>query len=110
MKCADCKKDTPIEEMVADHIVPLSRGGGHGDDNIQWVHSSCHRNKAKWYYRLWWAIRDWYEGLLLRYQEWVDSFAPCPKEQGGYTCHHRIMSNGKKECGDPQNFWRGGDE
>lgn len=24
----------------------------------------------------------------------------CEKTELGYTCHHRIMSNGKKECGD----------
>lgn len=98
-KCADCKKDAPLDELVADHIVPLSRGGGHSAENIQWVHRTCHRRQDKWYWRLWWAIRDLYEELVFSFQEWRSSWQPCPKEQAGYTCQHRVMSNGKKECG-----------
>ena len=88
-KCAFCKEPTPIEEMVADHIKPLSQGGGNGPDNIQWVHRLCHRRNQKW---LWF---QWY-----RFLNWLDSFKSCPKEQRGYHCHHRTMSNGRKECGD----------
>lgn len=87
-KCAFCKEPTPIAEMVADHIVPLSKGGGNGPENIQWVHRACHNNQAKWYWRLWY-----------RFLNWLESLEPCYKEQGGYNCQHRIMSNGRKECG-----------
>lgn len=31
-------------------------------------------------------------------QMWLDT-QECPKERAGYTCHHRVMSNGKRECG-----------
>jgi hypothetical protein len=33
----------------------------------------------------------------VRLCEWLNS-GPCHKERMGYTCHHRIMSNGQKEC------------
>lgn len=46
------------------------------------------------------AFRDWINGLRFRFRLWLDSFEPCPKEQRGYTCRHRVMSNGKMECGD----------
>lgn len=57
-------------------------------------------------YRLleWFAIKWW------KFQEWLDSWQPCPKEQAGYTCHHRIMSNGQKECGKEHNYWGNGGE
>ena len=38
------------------------------------------------------------------------TYDPCPKEDAGYTCHHRIMSNGTKECGEERNYWQGDDE
>jgi len=41
----------------------------------------------------------WIELKRLAFQDWLDSWQPCPKEQAGYNCHHRTMSNGKKECG-----------
>lgn len=100
MNCANCQKPTPIDEMVADHIVPLSRGGGHGDDNIQWVHRACHRRQSAWYWRLWWSIRKRWLNFVFKFHVWLDSFEPCPKEAMGYNCRHRIMSNGKKECGN----------
>lgn len=89
-KCAFCREPTPIEEMVADHIVPLSQGGkSHDPANIQWVHRLCHNRQVKWYWRLWYRVLDW-----------LDGWQPCPKEQQGYRCRHAILSNGKKECGD----------
>ena len=42
-----------------------------------------------------WIITRWQLFKL-----WLDSFEPCPKEQMGYTCRHRVLSNGKMECGD----------
>lgn len=90
-KCAFCKEPTPIQEMVADHIVPISQGGSSGPENIQWVHRLCHYRQVKWYWRLWFGFLNW-----------LESFEPCPKEQAGYNCHHRTMSNGKKECGYDQ--------
>jgi hypothetical protein len=60
-KCASCQKEASKEELVADHIMPLSRGGkAHDPDNIQWVHRRCHYKKAVWYKRIWFAIREWY--------------------------------------------------
>lgn len=53
---------------------------------------------------------DWLNDRWLSFQLWLDSFEPCPKEQAGYKCHHRIMSNGQLECGKEHNYWRGGDE
>lgn len=88
-KCAFCKEIVPRDELVADHILPLSQGGGNGPENIQWVHRSCHRNKAKWYWRLWY-----------KYLNWIESFEPCDKEKQGYRCKHATLSNGQKECGD----------
>lgn len=88
-KCAFCKEIVPRDELVADHIVPLSQGGkSHDPANIRWVHRACHNNKAKWYWRLWY-----------RFLDWLESFEPCHKQEGGYNCQHRIMSNGRKECG-----------
>jgi hypothetical protein len=98
--CADCKKDAPLDELVADHIMPLSRGGKNTDENIQWVHRSCHRRSAKWYWRAWWAVREWFNNLITRYELWLQSWEMCRKESQGYRCQHRIMSNGRKECGD----------
>jgi hypothetical protein len=36
----------------------------------------------------WLKVRDWF------------NLQECPKESMGYNCRHRIMSNGKKECGN----------
>lgn len=35
---------------------------------------------------LWLRLRDWF------------NYEQCHKESMGYTCHHRVMSNGNKEC------------
>lgn len=100
-KCANCKNDAPMDELVADHIMPLSLGGkAYDPENIRWMHRACHRRQAKWYWRIWFAIRDWYDGLMVRYELWLKSWHPCDKEQQGYRCQHRTLSNGQKECGD----------
>lgn len=52
-----------------------------------------------------WLILKWQE-----FQLWLESFEPCPKEQMGYTCRHRVMSNGQLECGKEHNYWRGNDD
>lgn len=52
-------------------------------------------------------LLDWLSIKWAQFQEWLDSWHPCPKEQAGYTCHHRIMSNGQKECGRERNYWCG---
>lgn len=56
-------------------------------------------NILNWLTIKWWA-----------FQEWLESFEPCPKEQMGYSCRHAILSNGQKECGTEHNYWRGDDE
>jgi hypothetical protein len=52
----------------------------------------------------------WFELKWLAFQDWLESWKPCPKEQAGYNCHHRIMSNGQKECGKERNYWGGDHE
>lgn len=55
-------------------------------------------------------LLDW---LSIRWElwlAWLESWKPCPKEEMGYTCHHRILSNGQKECGEWQNYWGASDE
>lgn len=49
-------------------------------------------------------IIDWLRDKWFDFQLWLESFEPCPKEQMGYTCRHRIMSNGKTECGYEQDL------
>ncbi len=63
VKCPDCKKPALGQELVADHIIPLSRGGkAYDPENIRWVHRSCHYKKAKWYKRLW----QWFKRRVFR--------------------------------------------
>lgn len=47
--------DTPIDTTIKhpdllsrslDHIVPISRGGGHVQENVQWTHLGCNLRKA----------------------------------------------------------------
>lgn len=45
-------------------------------------------------------IRYWLQKQSMAFDLWLESFRPCHKEKMGYTCQHRIMSNGKKECGE----------
>lgn len=40
------------------------------------------------------AIRNWWT----RVKDFWD-MTPCPKEEMGYTCRHRVLSNGELECG-----------
>lgn len=53
---------------------------------------------------------NWLKEQWERFKEWLDSFEPCHKESLGYNCRHRIMNNGKKECGEYPNYWKGDDE
>lgn len=50
--------------------------------------------------RIKYHVSFWFESKWLGFRLWLASFEPCKKELLGYTCRHRIMSNGKKECGD----------
>jgi hypothetical protein len=36
---------------------------------------------------------------LLGFMSLFTGWGMCHKEEMGYTCRHRTMSNGKKECG-----------
>ncbi len=49
---------------------------------------------------------SWLYMQFLKFLDWLDSFQPCPKEEAGYTCHHRTMSNGQLECGRERNYWQ----
>ena len=42
----------------------------------------------------------WVEGIKFRWYTWLQSWEMSHKESQGYRCQHRIMSNGRKECGD----------
>lgn len=64
MKCAVCRKPVTKAEAVLNHIVPLSRGGGHGDDNLQTVHRACHRKPLKWRVRIYRAVRQFIGDLM----------------------------------------------
>lgn len=68
MKCDDCKKDGKRSDMVIDHIIPLSRGGGHDPSNMRWVHRNCHNKEARWYKRLWrWIKRRIFRRIKQRH-------------------------------------------
>lgn len=56
------------------------------------------------------SLLDWLSEKWQAWQDWLESWQPCPKEQGGYRCQHRTYPNGTKECGTERNYWRGGDE
>lgn len=43
-RCGICSEPL-FEPIEIDHIVPLSRGGGHTEDNCQLTHRSCNRQK-----------------------------------------------------------------
>ena len=87
-KCDICKLPGATE---VDHIKPRSNA----DDNLRMVHRDCNKKPSLWrrimrrigYYR--WKLTMW-----------LDSWQMCHKEAQGYNCKHRIMSNGKKECGN----------
>ena len=44
--CALCNKWTPASKASLDHIVPISRGGGHTADNVQLAHLKCNQSKG----------------------------------------------------------------
>lgn len=45
-------------------------------------------------------VSYWFESKWLGLKIWLSGWQMCPKESMGYNCRHRIMSNGKKECGN----------
>jgi len=44
--CGICKKPLDLFGIDFDHIVPLSKGGTHTNDNIQATHAYCNRSKG----------------------------------------------------------------
>lgn len=46
------------------------------------------------------SIIDWIRDKWDAFIEYLN-LEPCHKESMGYTCHHRLLTNGKKECGGP---------
>lgn len=45
-RCVRCGRREPEIELTVDHVVPLSRGGGNGIDNIQPLCMPCNSQKA----------------------------------------------------------------
>lgn len=45
LTCGVCGGDIPPDDYEFDHIIPLSKGGPHREDNVQIVHSRCNRSK-----------------------------------------------------------------
>lgn len=45
MHCYLCDSDIPEDVLSFDHVVPLSRGGAHSEDNIKPAHVSCNCRK-----------------------------------------------------------------
>jgi hypothetical protein len=43
--CCWCKKNTPISERTAEHIIPLSKGGIHGISNLKMACLKCNSSK-----------------------------------------------------------------
>lgn len=95
-KCFYCGNPVDREAAVIDHKLPRSHKDYNEAENVVVAHQLCIPVRMGW-----WAFQ-W-----ARFKAWLESWQPCPKELGGYTCHHRIMSNGKKECGEERNYWRG---
>lgn len=96
MNCANCHKPLHRDQAVVEHIVPLSRGGKNIETNLVSVHARCHRRKLSLWQRFWRWVGKWQWKLTM----WLDSWQFCHKESLGYTCRHRILPNGKKECGE----------
>jgi len=46
MVCGICHKKAKLEDLSFDHIVPLSKGGPHTDDNIQVAHRLCNARRG----------------------------------------------------------------
>lgn len=92
MKCSVCQKPVTETQSSIDHIRP----GRFGGLNTTTVHLACNRRKLPLWKRIMRRI-GYYRWKLVM---WLDSWSMCPKQAMGYTCRHRIMSNGKKECGN----------
>lgn len=54
----------------------------------------------RFFYSLWWDFLNWLD-------DFREGFDPCPKEQLGYHCQHRVYKSGKLECGVTRNYWAG---
>ena|SRR5690349_1399633 len=44
--CAECGGNVKLEDASRDHIIPRSKGGGNGRDNIQLMHKTCNNRKG----------------------------------------------------------------
>jgi 5-methylcytosine-specific restriction endonuclease McrA len=56
--CALCGNFVELSDASRDHIIPRSKGGGNGRDNIQLTHKSCNNLKGDISYPV-----DWQEQL-----------------------------------------------
>lgn len=56
--CADCGNYVELEDASRDHIIPRSKGGGNGRNNIQLMHKTCNNRKGDTLYPV-----DWQEQL-----------------------------------------------
>jgi len=44
-KCACCKAKVNLRNMHLDHVMPISKGGSHTDDNVQLLCQPCNQSK-----------------------------------------------------------------
>jgi 5-methylcytosine-specific restriction endonuclease McrA len=45
-RCGICGEPVDLDTFTIDHIVPLSKGGGHVFDNLQPAHKACNSRKG----------------------------------------------------------------
>lgn len=98
-KCFYCKNPVNRDVAFIDHLLPKSHKDYNQPENVVVAHQRCMPVQRGWF------ATQWH-----RLQAWLYSWQPCNKEMGGYTCHHRVMSNGELECGEERNYWQGDDE
>lgn len=44
--CGICRQPFGVGKIEIDHVIPLSKGGGHTYENVQAAHAECNRRKG----------------------------------------------------------------